>query len=108
LEARSRIEHNERDIAALMAQRDELYKRQVHLRKNMDALGTAGDEGALRARAVGQLRAGEDRLDAIDGRIDALEDENNRLQEEIGARLSALRAGEVPETGGPPGPVPAE
>jgi chromosome segregation ATPase len=108
LEARSRIDHNEREIAALMAERDELYKRQEHLRKNMAALGTAGDEGTLRARAVGQLRAGEDRLDAIDGRIAALKDENSRLQEEIGARLSALRAGEVPDTGGTPAAVPAE
>ena len=108
LEARSRIDHNEREIAALMAERDELYKRQEHLRKNMAALGTAGDEGTLRARAVGQLQAGEDRLDAIDGRIAALKDENSRLQGEIGARLSALRAGEVPDTGGAPAPVPAE
>src|SRR5205807_6302233 len=53
LEARSRIERNEREIAALMAERNDLYKRQEHLRKNMAALGTAGDEGALRARAVG-------------------------------------------------------
>jgi hypothetical protein len=108
LEARSRIDHNEREIAALMAERDELYKRQEHLRKNMAALGTAGDEGTLRARAVGQLRAGEDRLDAIDGRIAALKDENSRLQQEIGARLSALRAGEVPHTSRAPAPGPAE
>jgi hypothetical protein len=108
LEARSRIDHNEREIAALMAERDEWYKRQEHLRKNMAALGTAGDEGTLRARAVGQLRAGEDRLDTIDGRIAALQDENSRLQEEVGARLSALRAGELPDTGGAPAPVPAE
>jgi hypothetical protein len=108
LQARSRIDHNEREIAALMAERDALYKRQEHLRKNMAALGTAGDEGTLRARAVGQLRAGEDRLDAIDGRIAALKDENSRLQEEIGARLSALRAGELPDTGGAPAAVPAE
>jgi hypothetical protein len=108
LEARSRIDHNEREIAALLAERDVLYKRQEHLRKNMAALGTAGDEGTLRARAVGQLRAGEDRLDAIDGRLAALKDENSRLQEEIGARLNALRAGELPDTGGAPAPVPAE
>jgi hypothetical protein len=108
LEARSRIEQNEREMAALGAERDELYKRQEHLRKNMAALGTAGDEGTLRARAVGQLRAGEDRLDAIDDRLAELKDENSRLQEEIGARLSALRAGELPDTGGAPATEPAE
>ena len=108
LEARSPIDRNEREIAALTAERDALYKRQEHLRQNMAALGTAGDEGTLRARAVGQLRAGEDRLDAIDGRIAALKDEDSRLQEEIGARLSALRAGELPDTGGAPAPLPAE
>ena len=45
---------------------------------------------------------------AIDGRIAALKDENRRLQEEIDATLSALRAGEVPDAAAGDGPAAAE
>ena len=96
LEARSTIERNERTIAALAAERDELYARQEHLRKNMAALGDAGAEGGLRARAVAQLEAGEDRLDAVAAETAARQAENARLQDLIDATLATLRAGEMP------------
>lgn len=96
LEARSTMARNEQQIAVLLAEREEIYARQEQLRKTMGALGATGDEGALRARAVGQLRASEDRLDAIDAAVAALKDENARLQAAIDAGLATLRAGTLP------------
>jgi len=90
-EEQAAIARNEREVADLVAERDEVYKREEQLRRNMAALGTSGDEGALRARIVAQLQASEDRLDAIDARSAALKEENVWRQHTIDAELGGLR-----------------
>ncbi len=90
-EERAAIARNERELADLLTERDEVYKREEQLRRNMAALGASGDEGALRARIVAQLQASEDRLDAIDARGAALKEENVWRQHIIDDELAALR-----------------
>jgi len=90
---RAAIAGNDEEAAGLRAERAELYERQEGLRRNMAALGMAGDEGALRGRVVGDLAASEERLGAIAARITALKDENARRQTAIDAYLSTLRLG---------------
>ncbi len=90
-EERAAIARNERELADLVAERDEVYKREEQLRRNMAALGASGDEGALRARIVTQLQASEDRLDAIDARNAALKEENVWRQHIIDTELAAVR-----------------
>ena len=90
---REAVSCNGEEIAALWAERDELYKRQESLRANMKALGPEGEEGALRVRAVRDLAASEDRLQAIAARLDALKEENRRRQEAIDGYLATLEVG---------------
>ncbi len=90
-EERAAIARNGRELADLLTERDEVYKREEQLRRNMAALGASGDEGALRARTVTQLQASEDRLDAIDARNAALKEENVWRQHIIDDELAAVR-----------------
>lgn len=53
----------------LNAERDEIYKRQEHLRANLQTLQPVGQEATLRNRLLNQLEASEDRLQAIAERI---------------------------------------
>jgi hypothetical protein len=57
----------------LHSEREDIYQRQAQLRENMGALGAEGEEGALRARLLGQLEGSEDRLDAIEGEFAELD-----------------------------------
>jgi len=92
---RAAMTANDEEVAGLRAERAELYERQEGLRRNMAALGTAGDEGALRGRVVGELAASEERLGAITARIAALKDENARRQTAIDTYLATLRLGDT-------------
>jgi hypothetical protein len=96
LEQQSAIARNEAEIARLHPERESVYRREEQLRANMAALGTGGEEGTLRRQIVMQLQASEERVGAIDARIDALQRENTQREAAIQAELESLS---VPETG---------
>jgi len=84
------IARNTQEIGELQAEREQLYQREEHLRKNLEALRGTGEEATLRAQVFGQLRRSEERLDAIDARITALQEENKQRQAALDAALSTL------------------
>ncbi len=98
LDERAAIARNVDEIGRLEMERQEIYAREEQLRKNMAALGTAGDEGALRKQVVAQLQTSEDRLGALLERMAALNEENTRREEAIAAQLVAIAVG---DTSGP-------
>lgn len=83
---------NNAESGRLQGERDGLFARQEQIRKNMTALGSNGDEGALRKKLFGQLSASEDRLAAIDARQTALTADSAARQARIAAALKDLRA----------------
>jgi ferritin-like metal-binding protein YciE len=82
---------NRAEIERLTEERKELFAREEQIRHNLSALSTTGDEGALRKRAVAHLQESEDRLDAIQGQIAALQEEIARRQAAIEERLANLQ-----------------
>ena len=95
LEQRSAIRRNEAEITRLQKERETIYRREEQLRANMAALGTAGEEGALRRQIVTQLQASEDRIAAVDARIAALQSENTQREAAIEAELAGLSVAET-------------
>lgn len=91
LREREAIARNDERIARLQAERTELYEREEQVRKNMTALSAGGDEGRLRARAVSQLAACEDRLEAIEGEIKSLQQDSAGRRTSLDQQLAALR-----------------
>jgi len=81
---------NEQRIEEEKKQREGIYKAQTQIQGNMQALGTAGKEGALRAQYVDKLAATEEDLQAIARRIAGLEAENERLQKQVNEMLEKL------------------
>jgi hypothetical protein len=98
-EEREAVARNGEEIAALWDERNELYKRQESLRANMKALGTEGEEGALRGRAVRDLAASEERLHDIGARLDTLKEENRRRQSSIDTFLATLHVEDTSSQG---------
>ena len=92
LDEQQGIADNNAESGRLQGERDGLFARQEQIRKNMAALGTGGDEGALRKKLFGQLSASEDRLAAIDARQAALAADSAARQARIDAALKTLRA----------------
>ncbi|MGI8587352.1 MAG: hypothetical protein ACR2M0_06625 [Chloroflexia bacterium] len=90
LDERQAIADNDQERARLSSERQEIYARQEQVRQNMAALGTAGEEGALRRKLFTALSASEDRLAAIDARIAALAADSEARQALIDAELPAL------------------
>ncbi len=89
---RAAVAKNDEEIARLGQERAEVFAREEQTRQNIAALAATGDEGALRKRAVAQLQQSEDRLDAIQARITALQEENRQRQAAIEEMLAALHA----------------
>ncbi len=81
---------NEQLIKKEEARRQEVYAAQTQIQGNMQALGTTGKEGALRAQYVDRLAATEEELQAIARHIAELEEENKRLQKQVDERLAKL------------------
>jgi hypothetical protein len=100
LERQSTIARNNEELERLRVEREDIYRHEEQLRSNMAALGSAGDEGNLRKRVVGQLEQAEGRLGEIAARTDALKAENDRLQREIDAELATLTVAETATPGG--------
>ncbi|MBZ0317146.1 MAG: hypothetical protein K8L91_12060 [Anaerolineae bacterium] len=65
----ARQESSATEEAKLNAEREEIYRRQEHLRANLQTLQPVGQEATLRNRLLNQLEASEDRLQAIAERI---------------------------------------
>lgn len=80
------IEQAKQEQDKLKAERGEVYEREAQLRENLHALKPTGQEGHLRARVLQQLTASEDRLDAIDTRVDEL----TRQIEQAEARIKEI------------------
>lgn len=95
LEQRSAIARNETEIARLRDERETIFRREEQLRANMAALGAAGEEGTLRRQIVMQLQSSEDRIGAIDTRVEALQTENTRREATIEAELEHLSVAET-------------
>ncbi len=86
-----KVADNRQQIQEVEQERKKLYKAQEQVQGNMGALSATGKEGALRARYVEQLEASEDKLRALDRREEDLRTEVERLEEEIKARIKALK-----------------
>jgi hypothetical protein len=95
LEARQAIARNEEEIAKLEGERQRIYEREDQLRKNLGALSISGEEASLRQQVFFQLRAAEERLNAIDDQIAALQEQNRQRQAALDAALQEIA---VPDT----------
>lgn len=85
-----RIAAHERRLVEIEQERQRVYQQQEQVRGNMAALGSAGKEGELRASYVERLRASESRLQSLAGEEQELKAANQRLNQEVDARLQAL------------------
>ncbi|MBI5929780.1 MAG: hypothetical protein HY862_10755 [Chloroflexi bacterium] len=65
----ARQESSTAEEAKINAEREDIYRRQEHLRANLQTLQPVGQEATLRNRLLNQLEASEDRLQAIAERI---------------------------------------
>jgi hypothetical protein len=82
------IDANDARRRELGRQREALAARQEERRRNIAALGTAGDEGAVRLRMVHELQATEERIAALLAEIDRLQadtETRRRERDEAGA-----------------------
>ncbi|MCM5571118.1 DUF4139 domain-containing protein [Burkholderiaceae bacterium FT117] len=88
----SAIQENDRRIRQLGEQREKLIARQEHLRRNIGALSSNGDEGEVRLRMVRELQAADGQLSGIDRLVAELQAENERRRAGLGARLAPVKA----------------
>jgi hypothetical protein len=77
----------ERQLQELENERQTLYQAQEQIQGNMGALGTAGKEGALRARYVEELEASQDRLRVVAEEEVQVKQETERLKGEVRSKL---------------------
>ncbi len=77
------IAAHEQRLAEIEKERQSVYQAQEQVRSNMQALSTAGKEGALRASYVDKLQASEEQLKSLTGEEVGLKDEIERLNEEV-------------------------
>ncbi len=77
-------------LGQVEAERKRQMATQEQARKNMSGLKDSGEEGALRARYVGQLNASEDTIAALNAEHARLLAEQARLDEAIRAQLASL------------------
>lgn len=77
-------------IQILRAEREELYKKQEEIRKNLGALQATGKEADLRNRILSQLEETQNSLDAIDAEIKASETTIETLEAKAEDIIKAL------------------
>lgn len=82
----------ERQLEVIEKEREKVYKAQQQIQGNMGALGTAGKEGAMRARYVEQLAKTEDQLRNLAQSEKSLQAEVERIKKEIETKIAALGA----------------
>ena len=100
LESKQAIAKNTEDIGELRAERDRIYQREEQLRKNLAALSTTGAEAALRQQVFAHLQTSEERLSAIDRRIEELQEQNRQRQAALDAALQTLAVPDTTAAGG--------
>jgi hypothetical protein len=86
-----KIGDHEKQIKQVQQKRQAIYKGQEQIQGNMGALGATGKEGALRARYVEQLEESENQLNNLDKQESDLKAEIERIEDEIAARIAALK-----------------
>jgi hypothetical protein len=74
----------------LEAERKTIYERQDQLRQNLNALKGTGEEGQLRNRMLRQLESTEDRLQEMEERATALDQEIQQAEARIEELMDAL------------------
>ncbi len=85
---RERAGH-EQAIAVLEQERQRIHAEQERIRKNLDALGSRGDEKGLRERLVRTLTSQEDRLEQISAEIKS----HAGMRDQAAARVRELLEG---------------
>jgi hypothetical protein len=83
------INNHQQRLQAIEQERQKVYRAQQQIQGNMGALANTGKEGALRARYVDQLEAGEETLRALAEEETQRQTEIKRLEQEIESRLRA-------------------
>jgi hypothetical protein len=80
----------EKRLAEIEQERQKVYKAQEQIRGNMQALGTAGKEGEMRASYVDKLKASEQQLQGFAGEESALKAEIEKLNREVEEKIKAI------------------
>ncbi len=70
--------------------REKIYKAQQQIQSNMQALGSAGKEGELRARYVTDLANSEAELKSLTAAENALQAEKEQIENDIRTRIKRL------------------
>lgn len=83
----SRIDQNDEQIRALQAQERRLVARQQHVRQNIAALASVGDEGDVRLKMVRELQAAEGALSGIEQLVGELQADSDTRRKAIPTRL---------------------
>lgn len=84
------VADQQKQAQELEQERAKIYAAQQQVQGNMQALGTTGKEGALRARYVEQLEASENRLKLLAQEEVAIQGKVQELEAEIRALLARL------------------
>jgi hypothetical protein len=85
-----RLDDIDRERSKNAEAQSELHERQGQARANLGALGTSGDEGALRQRYVAIISESEDRLASLQAADDSLAAEFATIESDINAELDSL------------------
>jgi hypothetical protein len=80
----------QRRLAAIEAERKQIYAAQKQVQGSLAPLGTQGEEGALRQRYVATLNQSEDRLNALAAEEQQLNARIATLEQQAAERLRAL------------------
>lgn len=88
----ARIEQNERLMGALEENLSDLNGRQEHLRSNIAALASTGDEGKVRLEMVRELQGAASAWSAARQRIDELKSENETLRRSLASKVPGAGA----------------
>ena len=90
LDEHAAIASNEEEAEDLQEERRAIDQREEQVRRNMAALGTGGEEGALRANLVRQLRDCEARVAAIGQRLAQLSADSAARQAAVQQELATI------------------
>lgn len=82
-----KLAEKENALTTLEHDRQKIYKAQQQIQGNLQALGTQGKEGTLRARYVDQLESSEEQLKTLTQQENALKAEIKQIQATIDQRL---------------------
>ncbi len=90
LDTYARIEQARGEIEQLSTEREAVYQQQEQLRANLNTLQAEGPEATLRTRMLGQLEETQDRVEAINQRQAALQQEITQADGRITTIIEAL------------------